>query len=65
MDSWKQREKKLIEKEKEEEDPLAKAIGICEGPSDSAERHDKYILLFTSYVSLFTSYVLRLDVLGE
>jgi len=32
------------EKEKEGEgDPLAKVIGICEGPSDMAERHDKYV----------------------
>lgn len=27
----------------EEVDPLSKVIGICEGPSDLAERHDKYI----------------------
>ena len=26
----------------EEEDPLDKVIGICEGPRDLAERHDKY-----------------------
>jgi len=32
------------EKEKEGEgDPLARVIGICEGPSDMAERHDKYV----------------------
>lgn len=24
-------------------DPLSQVIGICEGPSDLAERHDKYI----------------------
>jgi hypothetical protein len=37
--------KRLVEeKEKEEEaDPLARVIGICEGPSDLAERHDKYV----------------------
>ena len=27
--------------EKGKEDPLSKVIGICEGPSDLAERHDK------------------------
>jgi len=26
-----------------ESDPLSKVIGICEGPSDMAERHDKYV----------------------
>jgi len=26
----------------EEENPLDKVIGICEGPRDLAERHDKY-----------------------
>ena len=33
------------EKEKagEGDDPLARVIGICEGPSDMAERHDKYV----------------------
>jgi len=25
------------------EDPLLKVIGICEGPSDLAKNHDKYI----------------------
>jgi hypothetical protein len=25
------------------EDPLSKTIGICEGPSDLAEKHDKYV----------------------
>jgi len=29
--------------EKEKEDPLSKVIGICEGPSDLAERHDRYV----------------------
>jgi endonuclease III-like uncharacterized protein len=24
------------------EDPLSKTIGICEGPSDLAEKHNKY-----------------------
>jgi len=27
----------------EKADPLSKVIGICEGPSDLAERHDRYI----------------------
>ncbi len=31
------------EKRKEGKDPLAEVIGICEGPSDLAERHDKYV----------------------
>ncbi|MBE9593820.1 MAG: hypothetical protein IMF19_10110, partial [Proteobacteria bacterium] len=38
--------KRLVEEEekkKEEEDPLTKVIGICEGPSDLAERHNKYV----------------------
>lgn len=38
--------KKLVEEKKgkkEESDPLSKVIGICEGPSDLAERHDKYV----------------------
>jgi len=30
-------------KKKEEGDPLTKVIGICEGPSDLAEGHDKYV----------------------
>jgi len=36
---------RLVEKEekKGEGDLFAKAIGICEGPSDLAEGHDKYI----------------------
>jgi len=25
------------------EDPLSKTIGICDGPSDLAENHDKYV----------------------
>lgn len=37
--------KRLVEEggKKVEEDPLSKVIGICEGPSDLAERHDKYV----------------------
>jgi len=36
--------KRLVEEEKREGgDPLTKVIGICEGPSDLAERHDKYV----------------------
>ena len=35
------RERLAEEGEKGKEDPLAKVIGICEGPSDLAERHDK------------------------
>ena len=38
--------KRAVEEEgekKEEGDPLSKVIGICEGPSDLAERHDKYV----------------------
>ena len=38
--------KRLVDEEgrkKEEGDPLSKVIGICEGPSDLAERHDKYV----------------------
>ena len=27
----------------EKADPLSQVIGICEGPSDLAERHDKYV----------------------
>ena len=36
---------RLVEKEekKEKGDLFAKAIGICEGPSDLAEGHDKYV----------------------
>lgn len=30
-------------KRREESDLLSQVIGICEGPSDLAERHDKYI----------------------
>ena len=29
--------------EREKADPLSQVIGICEGPSDLAERHDKYV----------------------
>ena len=25
------------------EDPLSKTIGICEGPSDLAQKHNKYV----------------------
>ena len=37
--------KKLVKERegREEGDPLTKVIGICEGPSGLAERHDKYI----------------------
>ena len=37
--------KRLVEEEetKVKSDPLTKRIGICEGPSDLAERHDKYV----------------------
>ena len=36
--------KRSIEwKKRKEGDPLAKVIGICKGPSDLAERHDKYV----------------------
>ena len=35
---------KLREKERRgDSDLLSQVIGICEGPSDLAERHDKYI----------------------
>ena len=39
---------RLVENEEKKEneengDLFAKAIGICEGPSDLAERHDKYV----------------------
>ena len=36
---------RLVEemKKKEKGDSFVKAIGICEGPSDLAERHDKYV----------------------
>ena len=36
-------ERLVEEGEKEKEDPLSKVIGICEGPSDLAERHDRYV----------------------
>ena len=35
--------KRKVEEGNVEGDPLAKVIGICEGPSDLAERHDKYV----------------------
>ena len=35
--------KRSVEEGNVEGDPLAKVIGICEGPSDLAERHDKYV----------------------
>ncbi len=28
---------------REKEDPLSKTIGICEGPSDLADKHNKYV----------------------
>lgn len=36
--------KKIVDfiKTLEEENPLDKVIGICEGPHDLAEKHDKY-----------------------
>ena len=35
--------KRLVKGEGEKEDPLSNVIGICEGPSDLAERHDRYV----------------------
>jgi len=36
--------RKLREKKsKESSDPLSQVIGICEGPSDLAEKHNKYV----------------------
>ena len=35
--------KRSVEEGNVEGDPLARVIGICEGPSDLAERHDKYV----------------------
>ncbi|WXG41507.1 MAG: DUF2281 domain-containing protein [Candidatus Freyarchaeum deiterrae] len=35
--------RKTGERKKEKKDLLADVIGICEGPSDLAERHDKYV----------------------
>ena len=39
--------KRVVEEKKkgkwERDDPLTKVLGICEGPSDLAERHDKYV----------------------
>ena len=40
------RRRLVEEREKEKEvggDSFAMVIGICEGPSDLAERHDKYV----------------------
>jgi len=37
------KENKENKENKEKGDLFAKAIGICEGPSDLAERHDKYV----------------------
>jgi hypothetical protein len=39
------RRRRLVEEEEKEEegDRFTKVIGICEGPSDLAERHDKYV----------------------
>ena len=33
----------IPEKKEKKDDPLSKVIGICEGPSDLAEMHDKYV----------------------
>jgi len=32
-----------LEEERREKDVLSDVIGICEGPPDLAERHDKYV----------------------
>ncbi len=32
-----------LEEEKRKKDVLSDVIGICEGPPDLAERHDKYV----------------------
>lgn len=32
-----------LEEEKHKKDVLSDVIGICEGPPDLAERHDKYV----------------------
>ena len=37
------RGKKTERKKKEEKNLLEEVIGICEDPSDLAERHDKYV----------------------
>jgi hypothetical protein len=37
------KKRRSVEEGKEEGDLLIKVIGICEGPSDLAERHDKYV----------------------
>jgi len=36
-------EKKKKKAIAEKEDSILKIIGICEGPSDLAEKHDKYV----------------------
>ena len=33
----------IPEKKEKKDDPLSKVIGICEGPSDLAEMHDKCV----------------------
>ena len=33
----------------EDTDPLANVIGVCEGPPDLAERHDKYVYGFETH----------------
>nr|MDO8080039.1 DUF2281 domain-containing protein [Candidatus Freyarchaeota archaeon] len=38
-----EKKRKTGERKKEKKDFLADVIGICEGPSDLAERHDKYV----------------------
>jgi hypothetical protein len=32
-----------LEEEKRKKDVISDVIGICEGPPDLAERHDKYV----------------------
>lgn len=32
-----------LEEEKRKKDVLSDVVGICEGPPDLAERHDKYV----------------------
>nr|MDO8080322.1 DUF2281 domain-containing protein [Candidatus Freyarchaeota archaeon] len=38
-----EKKRKTGGKKKEKKDLLADVIGICEGPPDLAERHDKYV----------------------
>ncbi len=38
-----EKKRKTGGKKKEKKDLLEDVIGICEGPSDLAERHDKYV----------------------